>query len=166
MSAAKSITLSHVRGSDMADHPHHKWESRFLDMAMLVASWSKDPSTKVGAVLVSDRSVLGLGYNGFPKGCSDDPLLYEDREEKYRRVVHAEVNALLNAQGETGSGNLDLFTTLCPCSSCAAMIINFGVKRVFSPKPTLDQLSRWGSSFMSTEMMFQEAKVKMIFLPH
>lgn len=137
-----------------------------MDMAELVASWSKDPSTKVGAVLVSGRSVLGIGYNGFPKGCLDFPSIYENREEKYRRVVHAEVNALLNAQGRNKDDELSLYSTLCPCSACAAMMINYGVRSVYCPVPTSDQLTRWGPSFESTKSMFKEADVKMWFLPH
>lgn len=137
-----------------------------MDMAELVSSWSKDPSTKVGAVLVSGRSVLGIGYNGFPKGCRDYPEIYDNREEKYRRVVHAEVNALLNAQGRNKDEGLTLYSTLCPCSACAAMMINYGVKAVYCPVPRSDQLDRWGASFESTKAMFEEADVKMWFLPN
>lgn len=143
---------------------YHKWEMRFLEMAKLVAGWSKDPSTKVGAVLVSDRSVLGLGYNGFPAGCRDDEEIYNDRPEKYRRVVHAEVNALLNAQGKTGRDGLHLFSTLCPCSACAAMMINYGVRNVYFPEPSDDEVSRWGESFKSSMAMFREADVRVNFL--
>jgi dCMP deaminase len=143
---------------------NYEWENRFLEMARLVSSWSKDPSTKVGAVLVSGRHVLGTGYNGFPVGCDDSAEIYLNRDEKYRRVVHAEVNALLNAQGKKGD-EMSLYSTLCPCSQCAAMIINFGVRQVFCPVPTHDQLERWGASFDSASKMFKEAEVKMWFLP-
>ena len=74
-----------------------KWNMRFLEMAKMVGSWSKDPSTKVGAVIVDDnRRVVSLGYNGFPKGVADNNRL-EDRNEKYKMIVHAERNALLFA---------------------------------------------------------------------
>ena len=140
-----------------------KWDNRFMDMAELVASWSKDPSTKVGAVLTTGRKILGLGYNGFPAGCRDDMEIYHDRPEKYRRVVHAEVNALLNG---TREGDMALYTTLCPCSQCAAMIINFGVKDVFSPIPSEKEKERWGESFLSAVEMFKEAKVRQWYLPN
>lgn len=157
---------STARNSDMEKTlKHGKWENRFMDMAELVAGWSKDPSTKVGAVLVSGRTVLGLGYNGFPSGCDDSPAIYENREEKYRRVVHAEVNALLSAQGKTKE-DMELYSTLCPCSQCAAMMINFGVKVVYFPVPTQEQLDRWGASFETTLRMFREARVMPMYLPN
>src|SRR4051812_43949974 len=78
---------------------NEKWDRRFLQMARLVASWSKDPSTKCGAVIVRpDKTVASVGFNGFPKGTNDDDELYADRETKYSRVVHAEQNALIFAR--------------------------------------------------------------------
>ena len=74
------------------------WDKRFLALAQYVSTWSKDPSTKTGAVIVSGRRVVSLGYNGFPQGMPDLPVLYDDREEKYSRVVHCEINALLFAE--------------------------------------------------------------------
>lgn len=66
-----------------------KWDSRFLDLAKLVSSWSKDTSTKVGAVISRpDNTIVSLGYNGFPKGMPDDKNLYDLREEKYERIIH------------------------------------------------------------------------------
>ena len=74
-----------------------KWDLRFLEMARNAASWSKDPSTKVGAIIVDDdKRVISVGYNGFPKGVRDDERL-DDRQEKYKIIVHAERNALLFA---------------------------------------------------------------------
>ncbi len=68
-----------------------KWDGRFMDMAALLATWSKDPSTKVGAIITdTERRVIGSGYNGFPRGVIDDPLRYEEKAVKYRLVVHAE----------------------------------------------------------------------------
>ena len=85
-----------------------KWDLRFLEMSELVSSWSKDPSTKVGSVIVdNDRRVISLGYNGFPKGVADNDRL-NDREEKYKIVVHAERNALLFAN--TDVKNCSIFT--------------------------------------------------------
>ena len=91
-----------------------RWDLRFLEMSQLVASWSKDPSTKVGAVIIDDdRRVISLGYNGFPKGVADDKRL-DDREEKYKIVVHAERNALLFAN--INVKNCSIFTyPFMPC---------------------------------------------------
>ena len=67
----------------------NKWDKRFLEMAKLVASWSKDPSTQVGAVAVRNRTVIAQGYNGFPRGMNDDEWLYENKTMKYSRITHA-----------------------------------------------------------------------------
>ena len=75
----------------------NKWDIRFLEMAKLVASWSKDPSTQVGAVAVRNRTVIAQGYNGFPRGCDDHELYYLNKAIKYKRIVHAEMNAIYNA---------------------------------------------------------------------
>jgi dCMP deaminase len=75
----------------------NKWDERFVRIAQEVASWSKDPGTKVGAVLVNDKRILATGYNGFPSGISDSLERYMEREVKLAYTVHAEVNALLNA---------------------------------------------------------------------
>jgi dCMP deaminase len=81
-----------------------KWDRRFLDLAKQVSTWSKDPSTQVGAILVNDlKQVVGMGYNGFPRGVHDWQERYDDREIKYPMVVHAEVNAIIQA-GHAGTG--------------------------------------------------------------
>ena len=74
----------------------NKWDKRFLEMAKVVSTWSKDPSTKVGTVAVRNRTVIAQGYNGFPRGIKDDDR-YNDREIKYKFIVHSEMNAIYNA---------------------------------------------------------------------
>ena len=75
-----------------------KWDFRFLDMAALIANWSKDPSTKVGAVIVDKNNrVISLGYNGLPSSVPDDPEILNNRFEKYKYIIHAETNAILTA---------------------------------------------------------------------
>jgi dCMP deaminase len=108
-----------------------KWDRRFLKLAELVASWSKDPSTRVGAVIVDDlRLVRGLGYNGFPRGIEDDNRLKE-KETKYPLVVHAEANAILNSNGSVrGCG---LYSTQIPCHECCKLIIQAGIRWVAFP---------------------------------
>ena len=75
-----------------------KWDVRFLEMTKMVASWSKDPSTKCGAVIVRpDKTVCSVGFNGFAKYCQDKESYYSNRDTKYARVIHAEVNAILHS---------------------------------------------------------------------
>lgn len=108
-----------------------KWNIRFMQQAQLVSTWSKDPSTKVGCIIVSpNRVVLSEGYNGFPQGIADNERL-NDRNLKYPRVVHGEANAIINA-GRNGAkidGGI-LFVTAPPCHDCAKMIIQAGIHEI------------------------------------
>ena len=108
------------------------WDEYFMGVAMLAARRSKDPNTQVGACIVSaDNIIISTGYNGMPKGCSDDefPWEREGAETKYPYVVHAELNAILNASGRDLKGSR-LFVALFPCNECAKAIIQSGVKEV------------------------------------
>lgn len=133
-----------------------------LDLAKHVASWSKDPSTQVGAVVMrEDRTVASLGYNGFPRGVRDAEQRYADRELKYAMVVHAEANAILHAH-EPLKG-MTIFTyPFPPCSNCAGMIIQSGIKRIIAPAPTEEQRERWGTNMSIAEAMFHEAGVELV----
>ena len=135
-----------------------KWDLRFLEMARNAASWSKDPSTKVGAIIVDDdKRVISVGYNGFPKGVTDDERL-DDREEKYKMIVHAERNALLFAHKDVK--NCSIYTyPFMPCSVCAGMIIQAGIKRVVTVK---NNNARWQKDFVVSRQMFKEAEVDLI----
>ena len=134
----------------------YKWDMRFLELAQLVASWSKDPSTKVGAVLVRpDRTIVSTGYNGFPRGCNDCKATYANREQKYARVVHAELNAILMAGGDT-KDNI-LYCTLFPCCECAKAVVQTGISTVVVP--SLDKLDRYYDSMCVTEEMFQQSGI-------
>ena len=139
-----------------------KWDLRFLEMSELVSSWSKDPSTKVGSVIVdNDRRVISLGYNGFPKGVADNDRL-NDREEKYKFVVHAERNALLFAN--TDVKNCSIFTyPFMPCPICAGMIIQSGISRVVSFQSNNE---RWEKDFEISRKMFQEADIQLLEYEH
>lgn len=130
-----------------------KWTTRFLDMADLVAKWSKDPSTQVGAVIVDDKHrVVAVGFNGFPRGVNDD--MNVDRDEKLRRTIHAEENALLFA-GRSVEG-CTIYVTHHPCASCAAKLIQAGIVRV----AFRNRLSeKWGAEAASAKAMLQEAGV-------
>ena len=108
------------------------WDEYFMGIAMLAAMRSKDPSTQVGACIVSqDNIIISTGYNGMPKGCSDDefPWEREGAVTKYPYVVHAELNAILNANGRDLRGSR-IYVALFPCNECAKAIIQSGVKEV------------------------------------
>lgn len=112
---------------------NYDWNVAFMQQAQLMSTRSKDPSTKVGCIIVSpDRFVLSEGYNGFPRGVADTPERLNDRAQKYPRVVHAEANAIINA-GRNGAkidGSI-LYVTQPPCPNCAKMIANAGIKEVW-----------------------------------
>ena len=108
------------------------WDEYFMGVAMLAARRSKAPNTQVGACIVSqDNIIISTGYNGLPNGCSDDeyPWEREGEETKYPYVVHAELNAILNANGRDLRGSR-LYVALFPCNECAKAIIQAGVKEV------------------------------------
>ncbi|APL99081.1 putative deoxycytidylate deaminase [Bordetella phage LK3] len=110
-----------------------KWDRRYVGLAREVASWSKDPSTKVGAVLVRpNNSVASTGYNGFPPGHDDHPALYADRAYKYEHVIHAEVNAL-NFYGSPTPG-FTLYTSFPCCPDCVERAGKAGVARIVYPR--------------------------------
>jgi dCMP deaminase len=110
------------------------WDEYFMGVALLAAQRSKDPSTQVGACIVDkDKRILSTGYNGFPHGCSDDEFPWNRDEAlgetKYQFVVHAELNAILNASGKSLSG-AKVYVGLFPCNECAKAIIQAGIKEV------------------------------------
>jgi dCMP deaminase len=136
------------------------WDVRFMELARFVAQWSKDPSTKVGAVIVdAQRRVRGIGYNGFPRGVEDSLSRLEDREEKLRRVVHAEANAILNSSSTEGC--TIYVWPLFSCSTCAGLIIQAGIQRVVSPPPLE---ARWQSAYDAAAQMYGEAGVEVVHI--
>ena len=110
------------------------WDEYFMGVALLAAERSKDPNTQVGACIVDGQNrILSTGYNGFPHGCSDDEFPWNRDESKgdtkYQFIVHAELNAILNASGKSLAGST-LYVGLFPCNECAKAIIQAGVKEV------------------------------------
>ena len=108
------------------------WDEYFMGVALLAAKRSKDPNTQVGACIVDENNIiLSTGYNGFPYGCSDDIYSWEREGEdtKYHYVVHAELNAILNARGKDLHG-ARLYVDLFPCNECAKAIIQSGIGEV------------------------------------
>lgn len=134
-----------------------KWHNRFVAMAQLVATWSKDPSTQVGAVIVdNDKRIVSTGYNGAPRGVNDDSC---DRDTRLLRTLHAEENAILFARRDlTG---YYLYCTHPPCAHCAAVIVQAGIKAVYYPPVDVDAAfaERWQGSLSQGYKMFNEADV-------
>ncbi len=134
-----------------------KWDRRFLELAKLVSTWSKDPSTQTGAALVYGKQLLATGFNGFPQSMPDSPELYANREEKYSRIVHCEMNALLFA-GHIPQGTTLYTFPFLSCERCAVHMLQAGVTRFVAPKPTEDQLTRWGAAFEKTKRYITECQ--------
>lgn len=138
-----------------------KWDRRFLALAEHVAQWSKDPSTKTGAVIVdSSNRVVSMGYNGFPKGVDDLPERLANREEKYKIIVHCERNALLFARGSVEWCRLYTWPFMS-CAPCAAMVIQAGIIEAIAP---VSDNSRWIEDFKLAQTLFDESGVKVKLL--
>lgn len=138
------------------------WDDRLLGLARYVASWSKDPSTKVGAVIGRfDKTVASVGFNGFPRCVEDTPERLHDRDQKYPRTVHAELNAILHAR-ENVEG-CTMYVTRPPCAQCAAAMIQAGIARLVTPYPSEEFLSRWGVSLAFAISMLDEANIDIVW---
>jgi dCMP deaminase len=135
------------------------WDLRFLKMASEVGEWSKDPSRKIGCVIVKDRRILATGYNGFPRGIADTEERLNTRELKYKYVVHGEMNAIYNAiQHGVSLNGATLYAVGLPiCSECAKGIIQVGIKRVVIPKQDIP--THWQESCEFTKKLFGETGV-------
>jgi dCMP deaminase len=136
------------------------WDRRFLDMAALVATWSKDPSTQVGAVITRGKFVVSLGFNGHPAGIEDSAARLQDRETKYRTIIHAELNAILSARQPLDGCTLYVVPFM-PCSNCGAVIVQSGIKRVVTLE---NNNERWAESFEITRTIFAEAGIDLVIL--
>lgn len=117
----------------MKDKNYINWDEYFMGVAVLSSMRSKDPNTKVGACIVNtSKRIIGIGYNGFPVGCSDDDFPWERNGDfldcKYPYVVHAEPNAILNST--MSLDNATIYVTLFPCHECAKLIIQSGIKEI------------------------------------
>jgi len=133
-----------------------KWDERFLELAKLVGSWSKDPSTQVGAVIVdTNNRIISIGFNGFPKGVDDNSEKLLDRETKYNTIVHAEANALMFANSSVEGCTLYTYP-FQPCSRCAGLIIQSGIKRIVSIS---NNNKNWEENFKLSRQLFKESGI-------
>ena len=146
-----------------------KWHKRFMELAELVKTWSKDPSTKVGAVVVGpDREIRSTGYNGVVRGVDDDIPERLERPTKYDFFEHAERNAVYNACliGASLKGCV-IYVTAMPCPDCARAIIQSGIKMVVTHKVEIDEntpTGTWRDKLVYSEQMFREAGIECIYL--
>lgn len=141
---------------------NNNWDKKYIDLAKHIATWSKDPSTKIGAVAIGEKGqVLAQGYNGFPRGIDDNDDRYYNKEQKYKYVVHAEMNCIYNAtyNGVSLQGATIYISGLPVCSECAKGLIQVGIKRVVY-HTGLDIIpKKWIESNDDTIKLFDEAGV-------
>lgn len=139
-----------------------KWDRRFLDLAQHIAGWSKEPSSRVGAVVVGPehREIRATGYNGFPRGVADDHRLHA-RPAKHPLIVHAEENAIAHAAriGVSLLGCIIYVWPYPPCTRCARSIIQAGIVRVVAVGSL--EHERWGDEFFIARAMLAEAGVNL-----
>lgn len=141
-----------------------KWDRRFISLAQVVASWSKDPSTKTGAVITDDKGrIISVGYNGFARGVEDSEERYSNREIKYKMIVHCERNAILFA-GRPLDGCTLYTVPFQSCSVCAAMVIQAGITRCVAPVMPEHLKERWAEDMALAAKMFKEAGVELVLL--
>jgi dCMP deaminase len=136
------------------------WDLRFIGLAQHISTWSKDPSTKVGCVVVGeDREIRSTGFNGFPRGINDDEERLTDREKKYPLICHAEENAIMHA-ARIGVSLKDstAYVTWPPCSRCARSLIQAGIREIVYPE-TGKIPERWIEDFTISDSMLNEAGV-------
>ena len=131
------------------------WDKWFLNLAKYISTASKDPSTKTGAVIIRpDRTIASVGFNGFPRKIADKPELLDNREEKYKRVIHCELNAILSSRER-----LDGYTLYNwpgqSCSRCAVHVIQAGITTIVAPKGTSDFTERWAHEIKLAEEFFK-----------
>jgi dCMP deaminase len=144
-----------------------KWHRRFLDLANLVSTWSKDPSTAVGACAIdpTNRNILAVGYNGFPRGISDDERL-NHKETKYPLIVHAEMNVIFNAgfNGIKLGGSYLYIYGLPPCLDCTKGIIQAGFSKLIIPEISYwgDINPKWLNSFEYSKSYCAEAGLELL----
>lgn len=134
----------------------NKWDYRFLGLAQHVSLWSKDPSTQVGAVIGKHNKIISIGYNGFPQKIDDNERLL-DRNFKLQIVLHAEENAILQAQQDLTGCSIYTWPFM-PCAHCASLIVQTGIAHVVAP---INNNPRWADSFCVATNLFTEANISL-----
>ncbi|MFY9647571.1 MAG: dCMP deaminase family protein [Terriglobales bacterium] len=141
------------------------WDERFLRLALHISEWSKDPTTKVGCVIVGpSNEVRSIGFNGFPRGVNDDDSSRYDRPAKYMWTEHAERNAIYNAARiGVALENCRMYLPWFPCGDCARAIIQAGIVELIAVEPQLDH-PKWGDDFRAAKVLLEEGGVKVRFV--
>ena len=149
-----------MRGTSILSN---KWDNRYMELAKAVSTWSKDPSKKIGAIAIGSKGqVLAQGFNGFPRGIDDTDERLNDREIKYKYVVHAEMNLIYNAtfNGISLDGSTVYIYGLPLCSECAKGLIQVGVKRIVMSRDSLESADdKWLESFELTMQLLNESGI-------
>lgn len=146
------------------DKRQEKWDLRFLDLAKHISQWSKDPSTKCGSVIIDeDRRPVSFGFNGLPQGVEDTDERLNNRDLKYKIILHAERNSIIFANRSVKG--CTLYTTpFMPCSTCASMVIQARIKRVVATPLPNHLKERWSEDLELSIQMFKEANVELVLL--
>ena len=131
------------------------WDDFFMGVAILASQRSKDPRTQVGACIVnSDKRIVGVGYNGFPNGCSDDEFSW-DKPEAYKYIAHSELNCIMSCVNKAEFSSSIMYVTLFPCNECAKIIIQSGLKKIYY----LEDKYKDTDSVIASKKMLDAAKV-------
>jgi len=137
-----------------------KWDTRFINLAKEISLWSKDPTRKIGAIIVNtDKHIVGTGYNGFPVGIKDTQKRLNDKEFKRAISLHAEESAILNAKCNVENCKIYIYG-LCCCTHCAALIIQSGIKEVYYKLSERGESEHWLANTKLARKMLKEAKIK------
>ena len=142
-----------------------RWDARFLELSKHVSTWSKDPSSKVGAVLIRDSNLVAMtAFNGFPNAILDDERL-ENRDIKYQIIVHAEENLIANSsKSGVSTLNAKVAVSMFPCSRCARLLISAGIKEIITQLPTGEFLDRWEVEIELSKKLIKEAGIKLVII--
>lgn len=143
-----------------------KWDRRYLALARHVSTWSKDPSTQTGAVIVrADKTVGSVGFNGFPAGMPDAEAWLNDRAEKYSRTVHCEMNALIHMHDHAGLHGAILYTwPFASCDRCVVHMLSAGIRRFVFPPLPFRLIERWGEAVTRTKEYILAANCEFVEL--
>lgn len=143
---------------------NEKWDLRFLELAELISTWSKDESTQVGSLIVDkDKRLISAGFNGFPSRIHDNPIDLADRSRKLSKIIHAEFNAVLFAKRDLTGCSIYIYPFLS-CADCTKVIIQSGIGRVVTVKmdESSDRYQRWKADFDISREMYAEAGIDVL----